>query len=130
MATMTEYQSLLMDFTPRPIVNEREYRRALRYLEHKMEPRPTKAKAMLLDLLATLVSDYEEKRFPAPDMRPGKLLQLLLDQRGMTRAELGRQADVPRQKITNLINGSTHLSKGNAIKLAGIFKLQPSAFIE
>jgi HTH-type transcriptional regulator/antitoxin HigA len=130
MATLTEYQSLLMDFTPRPITNKREYRRVLRYLENNIVSRPPKAKAMLLDLLATLVAVYEETRFPVQEMQPGELLQFLLDQRGMTRAELGRQADIPRQKITNAINGTTPLSKANAIKLAEFFKLQPSAFIE
>jgi HTH-type transcriptional regulator/antitoxin HigA len=126
MSTLTEYQSLLMDFSPRPITNEREYRRALKYLEKNIEPTPSKAKAMLLDLLATVVADYEEKRHPLPDMQPGELLEFLLDQRDLSRAELGRQAGIPRQKITNAINETTPLSKGNAIKLAEYFQLQPS----
>ena len=130
MATMTEYQSLLLDFTPRPINSEREYQRALKYIEQNMEPHPPKAKAILLNLLATLVADYEEKRFPLPDLAAGDLLKFLIEQREITRAELARQTGVPRQKITNAINGTGRLSKGNAIKLAEFFKLRPSAFLE
>ena len=130
MATMTEYQSLLLDFTPRPIDSEREYQRALKYIDRNMEPQLPKAKALLLDLLATLVADYEEKHFPLPDMAPGELLQFLIEERRMTQAELARQTGIPRQKISNAINGTGPLSKGNAIKLAEFFKLRPSAFVE
>jgi HTH-type transcriptional regulator/antitoxin HigA len=130
-ATMTDYQALLLEYTPRPITTEREYRRALKYVETNLEPHPPKAKALLLDLLATLIADYEdrEQHFQVPDAAPGELLAFLIEQRGITRAELARQTDVPRQKITNAINGTRPLSKGHAIKLAEYFKLKPSAFV-
>lgn len=129
---LTDYQTLLLEFTPRPIMSEKEYRRALNYLEANMQPRLPKAKAQLLDLLATLIADYEERQghFEIPDAPPGELLAFLIEQRGITRAELARQTDIPRQKITNAINGTRPLSKGHAIKLAEFFQLRPSAFLE
>ena len=132
MSTMTDYQALLVEYTPRAITSEREHRRALKYLEENMEPHPSKAKALLLDLISTLVADYEEKHQHAslPDLPPSELLAYLIEQQGITRAELARQTDIPRQKITNAINGTRPLSKGHAIKLAEFFKLEPSAFVE
>ena len=130
MTTMTDYQTLLVDYTPKPITTEREYRRALKYVEANLEPHLPKAKAQLLDLIATLVADYEEKHIPLPDLSPGELLAFLIGERGITRAELARQTDIPRQKITNAISGTRPLSKGQAIKLAEFFKLRPSAFLE
>jgi HTH-type transcriptional regulator/antitoxin HigA len=127
---LTTYQSLLVDFTPRPIHSLREYKRVLEYIEENMEPHPPKDKALLLDLLSTLVADYEEHRYPIPDLTPAELLKFLINERGITRAELARRTGIPRQKITNAINGSGALSKGNAIKLAEFFKLRPSAFID
>jgi HTH-type transcriptional regulator/antitoxin HigA len=127
---LTTYQTLLVDFTPRPITSQREYKRVLGYIEENMEPNPPEDKALLLDLLATLVADYEENRYPIPDLKPAELLKFLLSERGMTRAELARQTGIPRQKVTNAINGTRPLSKGNAIKLAEFFKLRPSAFID
>jgi len=127
---LTTYQALLVDFTPRPIKSEREYKRVLNYIEQHAEPHPPKDKAVLMDLLAALAADYEEKRFPMPDLTSGELLKFLIDERGITRAELARQTGIPRQKITNAINGTRPLSKGNAIKLAEFFKLRPSAFIQ
>jgi HTH-type transcriptional regulator/antitoxin HigA len=127
---LTAYQNLLVDFSPRPIKSEREYKRVLKYIEQNMEPNPPRDKAQLLDLLAALAADYEEQRFPVPDLKPGELLKFLIDERGITRAELARQTGIPRQKITNAITGTRPLSKGNAIKLAEFFKLRPSAFID
>ena len=45
-AIMTDYQTLLLEYTPRPITSEREYRRALKYVEANMEPHLPKAKAL------------------------------------------------------------------------------------
>jgi antitoxin component HigA of HigAB toxin-antitoxin module len=129
---MTDYQALLLEYTPRPITSEREYRRALKYVEANLEPHPARPKALLLDLLATLIANYEEREghFEVPDAPAGELLGFLIEQRGITRAELARQTDIPRQKITNAINGTRPLSKGHAIKLAEYFKLQPAAFLK
>ena len=131
MSSVTQYQSLLLEYTPRPITSEREYRRALKYLDQYMQPKPGKARAQLLDLIATLVSDYEDKHHADPlnDLSPGELLSFLIEQRGLTRAELARLTDIPRQKITNAINGTRSLSKSHAIKLAEFFKLRPAAFV-
>jgi HTH-type transcriptional regulator/antitoxin HigA len=127
---LTTYQSLLVDFTPRPINSQREYKRVLEYIEENMEPHPQKDKALLLGLLSTLVADYEENRYQIPDRKPAELLMFLIGERRITRAELARRTGIPRQKITNAINGTRPLSKTNAIKLAEFFKLRPSAFIE
>jgi HTH-type transcriptional regulator / antitoxin HigA len=129
---MTDYQALLVEYTPRPITSAREYRRALKYMETHMEPRPPKAQGMLLDLIATLIADYEEREghFEVPDAPPGELLAYLIEQRGITRAELARRTGIPRQKITNAIHGTRPLSKGHAIKLAEFFQLRPATFVE
>ena len=47
--SMTAYQTLLLDFTPRPIRTVREYRRALAFVEQHMQPHPPKAEAELLE---------------------------------------------------------------------------------
>ena len=131
MSDMTEYQMLLVEYTPRPIRSQREYRRAFKYMEQNMVPHPAKAQALLMDLIATLLADYEEQsqHFLAADLSPGELLAYLIQERGITRAELARAIDIPRQKITNAINGTRALSKSHAIKLAEYFKLLPSAFV-
>ena len=67
MPSLTAYQELLVDFTPRPVHNDRAYRRAMRQIERLLEKcKLSRAERQLLDLLATLVEQYESIEHPVP----------------------------------------------------------------
>ena len=127
--SMTEYQTLLLDFTPRPIRNSREYRRALSFIEQHMQPRPPKAAAELLELLSTLVVDYESRIYPEPDVSPGEMLAHLIEARGVTKAETARATGIPRGTLTSAIGGSRGISKASAVALAAYFHVSPAVFL-
>ena len=127
--TMTTYQSLLLDFTPRPIRTEREYRRALGFIDKHMQPHPPKAEGELLELLSTLVADYEEKTHSAADVSPGEMLNHLIEARGITKAELARATGIPRATITSVIAGNRGISKQSAVKLGAYFHVSPALFL-
>jgi HTH-type transcriptional regulator/antitoxin HigA len=130
MATATEeYRSLVSDFLPRPIRSEREYRRALAYIDQHIQPKLPKAQGMFLELLATLVAQYESQMYPAPEASPADVLEHLIDERGLTNAELARATGIPRQTITNIVKGDRGISKANAIKLAKYFQVSPELFL-
>ncbi|MEX2172067.1 MAG: hypothetical protein WD851_22290 [Pirellulales bacterium] len=80
---MTEYQILLLNFTPRPIHSSREYRRALNFIEQHMQPRPPKGAAELLELLSTLVVDYESRTYPEPDVTPDRIAGRVRSRKGV-----------------------------------------------
>ena len=127
--SMTAYQSLLLDFTPRPIHGEREYRRALAFIEKHMTPHPPKAEGELLELLSTLVAEYESRQFPVPDASPGEMLAHLIESRGVTKAEVGRATGIPRATITSAIAGQRGISKASAVALANYFHVSPAIFL-
>jgi HTH-type transcriptional regulator / antitoxin HigA len=127
--SMTEYQTLLLDFTPRPIRTDREYRRALTFIEKHLQPRPPKAEAELLELLSTLVVDYETRIFPDPEVSPGQMLSHLIEARGVTKAETSRATGIPRGTITSAIAGDRGISKANAVALAAYFHVSPALFL-
>ena len=127
--SMTAYQTLLVDFTPRPIRSMREYRRALAFIEQHMQPRPPKAEAQLLELLSTLVMDYESRTYPDPDVSPGEMLAHLIEARGVTRAETARATGIPRGTITSAISGNRGISKANAVALAAYFHVSAAVFL-
>ncbi|HEY2881293.1 MAG TPA: helix-turn-helix domain-containing protein [Pirellulales bacterium] len=129
MKRLTEYQSLLLDFTPKPIRTDREYRRALAFVERHMQPRPPKAEADLLELLSTLVADYEAKMFSEPQVAPGEMLDHLIQARGVTKAETARATGIPRAAITSAIFGNRGISKSNAVRLAAYFGVTPVMFL-
>ena len=131
MSTVTEYQSLLLDFTPRPIRTDAEYRRAMRRIDRLMKAEKlSRAEGQLLELLATLAEEYESNEYPTPKVSQAGLLGHLIDARGITQAELARQTGVPRSVITNVLKGRRGISQANIVRLARYFHVSPAAFIE
>ena len=89
MSTVTEYRSLLLDFLPRPIRTDMEYRRAMRRIDRLMNAEKlSRAERQILELLATLAEDYESNEFPTPKVSQASLLTHLIDARAITQAEL------------------------------------------
>ena len=94
MSTITEYQSLLLDFVPRPIRTEGEYRRTMRQIDRLMKTEKlSRAEGQLLELLATLAEQYESNEYPTPKVSQAELLSHLIDARGLTQAEVAREPD-------------------------------------
>ena len=122
MSTITEYQSLLLDFTPRPIRTVGEYRRALRQVDRLMKTESlSRAEGQLLELLATLIEQYESIEYPTPKASQADLLAHLIDARGASQAEVAREAGVPRSVITNVLKGRRKISQANIVRLARYF---------
>jgi HTH-type transcriptional regulator / antitoxin HigA len=127
--TMSAYQALLLDFTPRPIRTPKEYRRALVFIERHIQPHPPKAEGELLELLSTLVADYESKVFPEPEVTPGQMLSHLIESRGVTRADVARATGIPRATITSATADRRGISKQNAVRLGAYFHVSPALFL-
>ena len=131
MSTITAYQTLLLDFTPRPIRNDRKYNRVMRHIDRLMKkPRLSRPESELLELLATLAEQYESIEHPTPAASQRELLAHLIDARGVVQAEVARQSGVPRSAICNALKGRRRLSQANIAKLAKYFHVPAGDFIE
>jgi HTH-type transcriptional regulator/antitoxin HigA len=129
-AAQKAYEELLVEYTPRMIRSEAQYQRVLRQIDQLMRKRKlTRAEDDLLELLASLVAQYEQSRFPAPDVTPGQVVAHLIEARGVTKAELARATGIPRQTITHIVSGSRAVSKANRAKLAKYFRVSPDLFL-
>jgi HTH-type transcriptional regulator/antitoxin HigA len=128
---MTNYQSLLQKFVPRPIGSAGAYRRTLRQIDGLIrKARRSRAEDDLLELLATLVEQYEERQGrPVPVLSPGERLAGLIEARQLTQAELSRGSQVPRTTINEILAGRRSFSKANAIRLANFFGVPPEEFL-
>src|SRR5262245_60953207 len=89
------YEDLLVEYKPRPIRSDAECRRARRALATLMTPRPTRAQSELIEVLATLIEQYESKVHPTPDVPARKVLGHLMESRDISRAELARATGIP-----------------------------------
>ncbi len=85
-----------------------------------------------IDLLELLIEDYDNRTIESigikEDMNPVEILQYLMDENQLTKAELARQLNVSRQLITEILNYKRNISKKMVAKLSDRFKMQQRAF--
>ena len=129
MTTMTAYQSLLVDYVPRPIRSDRAYRKALCQMEKLMKSKLSRAERELSEVLGTLIVQYESEHYPTPDVSPDEMLAFLIDARGVTGADVARATGIPRSTIAHVLAGRRNISTTNVAKLADYFNVSPSVFI-
>lgn len=86
-----------------------------------------------LDLLELLIEDFDknmiEKIGIKEDLSPVELLDSLMKDHQLSKAELARQIGVSRQLITEILNYKRNISKKMVKKLSDRFNILPSAFI-
>jgi HTH-type transcriptional regulator/antitoxin HigA len=84
--------------------------------------------AGLLDLVGDLVATYESRVHPVPDAAPREVLQLLMNEHGLTQAalrdELGGQS-----VVSDILKGKREINSRQAKALAARFGVSPAAFI-
>jgi HTH-type transcriptional regulator/antitoxin HigA len=130
MATAT-YGELLAKCRPRPIRSARQHARALAMVEQLMDKaKKTAAEKEMIELLATLIDQYEESHWPTPHASPGEILKFLLDERKMSQSELARRVAIPQSTIANVISGRRQLSKAGVLSLSKFFRVSPALFME
>lgn len=85
-----------------------------------------------IDLLELLIEDFDNRTIENigknEDMDPVEILQYLMEENKLTKAELARQLKVSRQLITEILNYKRNISKRMITKLSSRFKMQPVAF--
>jgi HTH-type transcriptional regulator/antitoxin HigA len=130
MPTLTSYQSLLLDYEPRPIRSDGAYRKALRHVEKLMRPNLTRPESELVELLATLIEQYESREHPTPKSPPREMLAHLIEVRGVAQAEVARATGIPRSTVSAVLAGRRKLSTANIAAISAYFHVSPSAFME
>jgi HTH-type transcriptional regulator/antitoxin HigA len=91
------------------IKNEKDYRSALKKIEALWDAVPGTPEGDLLEILAILVENYEDKhhRISPPD--PIEAIRFRMDQLGMKKADLGRYLG-GRNRATEILQGKRNLT--------------------
>lgn len=82
-----------------------------------------------LDALSDLVILYERDRHPIPPLPPNELLAHLLADRGLSQAELGRRAGLPRSTVSELAAGKRPFTVPQMHAVAGALGVPAAAFV-
>jgi len=125
-----EYGQLLAKAQPKVIGTAAEFRQArellenLTFADHDLSP----AELALRELLKKLVIDYDDRMHPLPEVEPRKLVKSLLEQRGLKQRDL-----IPilgaSGTVSDILSGKRSISKSQAKKLAGFFRISAEYFI-
>ena len=93
----------------KPIKSERDYELALQRIDQLMDATPGTPEGDELDILATIVSAYEDKQFPIDSPDPVEAILFRMDQMGLTRKDLEPLLG-GRSKVSEVLNRKRGLS--------------------
>lgn len=112
----------------RPIHEEPDYQNALEVAkELASRAELTTEQADYLQVLATLIAEYEEKHIEMSRHSPQEILKFLAEENGMSGSDLGRILG-SRTLGPALLRGRRSLSKTHIKKLADHFSVSPALF--
>lgn len=124
------YIQLITTFPPRPITNDDELIATQNRINFILDSKPlTQDDRDYLQVLGTLVYDYEEKREPMPLLKGVKLLKALINEDNIKETDLAPLFG-DELIVSDVINGKRELSASQIKKLAEFFHISPAAFLE
>jgi HTH-type transcriptional regulator/antitoxin HigA len=126
-----KYTQLLSQTRPARITNDIEYGRLLAETERlmdKAEEELSPEESTLLDLLVTLIDQYEEQRYLIAPASPHEVLHHLMEARGLTHKDVWPLFG-SKGVASEVLNGKRAISKVQAKKLAEFFHVSPAVFI-
>jgi HTH-type transcriptional regulator/antitoxin HigA len=82
----------------------------------------------LHSLLATLIKEYDDRAYPLPPGDPVRMLQFLMEHRGLRAADLTPIFGA-RSIASLVLNGKRELSKAHIRRLAEFFHVSPAVFL-
>jgi HTH-type transcriptional regulator/antitoxin HigA len=126
-----KYGRLLAKTLPRAIKTEKENERMLAEVDKLMskgEGNLTLEESELLELLFTLIENFEEEHYPIPEAPAHEVLRMLMEDRSL------RQRDLlpvfgSRGIVSEVINGKRGISKKQAKALGEFFHVNPALFL-
>jgi HTH-type transcriptional regulator/antitoxin HigA len=125
----TTYSQLLVEYQPQVITTEAEYDRALETVEKLMACKErTPEQTAILQLLVTLIEEFETKHYPIEPSSPHAMLEHLMDAKGIKQSDL---VGIIGSKgvVSEVVNRKRAISKAQAKVLGDFFNVSPALFI-
>lgn len=126
-----KYGRLLARVAPVVIETEEENERLLAEVDRLMrkgEDNLSPEEDALLDVMTTLIEQYEEKAYPIPDAPPHRVLKTLMENRGLKQKDM-LEIFGSSGRVSEALSGKRPISKTQAKKLGEFFCLPADVFI-
>lgn len=115
-------------------VRKEQYEFALTRIEELLalvdENTPANSReAQELSLMSDIVILYEKEHYPIPKPTVAELIELSLEEKGMTQKELAREVGISPSRINDYISGRSEPTLRVASVLCRILNIQPAAML-
>lgn len=111
-----------------PIRNDRHLVQAIKIINTMIQQNLQDAEEEYLDVLTTLVENYEEEHHPIPDADEATLLKHLQEARQVTVQQTAEATGIPLNFLTGVHKRKATLNKENILALSRYFQVSPSVF--
>ncbi len=121
------YLKLVTAFPLASIKSDEQLQEAQRVMDQLLARGALKAgEEMYLDALGDLVAAYEDEHYPIEPASDADMLRQLMEAKGVTQAQLSRDAAVPKSTISEILAGKKHFSRPIIRKFADYFQVDVS----
>ena len=112
----------------RPIRTDADHSEALREIERLIDFPDGSPENDKLDVLVTLVSDYEDRRWPVGDVSAQEVLRFAVQDMGRTQAALAEVLG-SRSMASELLSGKRDISLDAARKISAAWRIPIAALL-
>ena len=120
-----EYLGLIRRFPLRPIRSDRELKTASRLVDELLDRKLKKDEEAYLDVLGTLIEQYEEANHPIEEVTAREMLEHLIEARGVSKRRVALEIDIAVSTISELVSGKRLINLTHIQKLARYFGVEP-----
>ncbi|MGO8751743.1 MAG: helix-turn-helix domain-containing protein [Thermoguttaceae bacterium] len=122
-----DYLGLVVKFPLASLKSEEQFQDAQAVLDELLAKGKLGAgEEMYLDALSDLVASYEDAHYPIAPASDADMLRHLMEAKGVTQAELHRDAGLAKSSISEVLAGRKTFSRQMIRKLADYFKVDVS----
>jgi HTH-type transcriptional regulator/antitoxin HigA len=124
-----KYIQLLQKFPPRTITNDQQLEATQEVIDSLLDRAElTPEESDYLNVLGTLVFDYEQKNETIADIYGVELLKVLIAERNLRQKDL-ISVFKTESIVSNILNGKRQLTIRHIQELAQFFSLSPAVFL-
>ena len=120
------YMELVLAFPLASIKTEEHLVAAQEVMDCLLARRLEAGEELYLDALSDLVAAYEDEHHAIEPAADADMLRHLMDAKGLTQADLSREAGISRSSVSEVLAGKKTFSRQMIRKLAAYFQIDPS----
>ena len=124
-----EYLGLIGRFPLRPLRSDRDLKKASELVDELLDRKLKKDEEAYLDVLSTLIEQYEDERHPIDPVSDRELLEHLIEVRGVSKRQVALETGIAVSTMSELVSGKRSINRTHIEKLAPYFSVEPGVFM-